>query len=786
MKILNRFFPLVLMITIVLYGEEAPTPETQFTKGVHNRTSCQIECPPMKDGFISRKVSFTYESGKTLCNVYSLSNPTKSIATVINKNPHCSAELENPNNSKNINSNTGGVNSHLSGLKSNVSSLYTSTGSSTYLNLPNYMIAGLMADSDIIDIPTSISNNEVMLNSNYTISPNLVFGNSENILDNQLLSKSKDGLSGSITFVINFLSSSDKILMSFKVALFLFSVALSLILLLAQKGTKKISGVSDHEDFSEKILLGVVSILIFFLPLNKISTPTGDISQTGYQQLIRPLLYLGVDTADKLSVEATSAYLKYKFSSVGYVATKDLQSYENQKYSLEKKNTLYKEILPKWCESTYNIKELKTQSSLLGFNMTYPPSEDIYLKGYGTEEERAVTFYTKTMMNSEEFIKMDNIPTVSFCYNIERSVLENNALISDLSTKIKAFGQSGGLVEKKINALSDIVFKNVSEFGFLSVANLSTISIAFSNMELIPKADALKNVGNSEATIKEYRKATGYEVGDIQENEGFVDEALYSLVSEAPYYMLPFAMPLKTFVDSKVDPVADLLKGDSSLNPFSMIKGFLLNTVVGLTATYLKTKLVLWLLVTIVAVAPLVAMIGASFLVMSFYFLSIVVLYIIIPFASIFAFSTGNMEIIKNLIKHTFLLSIKPVLIVVSVLLALFAYELYNSFNSVLITSMFEPLFFLSNDIPSTGIVNGVMGYFNGLGLGMIFIFLKGLMLLVGSVVSTFVCFYLVFNGANIMLDLLGMKDGGFDVGNTIGDKVESKQTGQKGNTIGV
>ena len=50
--------------------------------------------------------------------------------------------------------------------------------------------------------------------------------------------------------------------------------------------------------------------------------------------------------------------------------------------------------------------------------------------------------------------------------------------------------------------------------------------------------------------------------------------------------------------------------------------------------------------------------------------------------------------------------------------------------------------------------------------------------------IQVFVCFYLVFNGANIILDILGMRDGGFDVGGIVGDKIESKQSVSKMNTV--
>ena len=155
------------------------------------------------------------------------------------------------------------------------------------------MVDGLMADDSIIDIPTSISTNEVRLNSNYTVAPNIT-SSTEEISDATLISRTKDALANSVTFIINFLSMSDKTLLTFKVSLFLFVGALSIILLLSQKATKKISKVGDHEDVAEKVLFGVLSVLIFFFTTNRVDTTTGQISQTGYQQVVRPFLYLGV------------------------------------------------------------------------------------------------------------------------------------------------------------------------------------------------------------------------------------------------------------------------------------------------------------------------------------------------------------------------------------------------------------------------------------------------------------------------------------------------------------
>lgn len=797
MKIFNK---LIIITTVFcgtfLFGATA-TPETQFTNGVNTRTDCRVECPPMKTGYFSRIIDFVYETGATTCYVYDLQNPTKAIGKVVNENKYCKDALINPTNVGSIDSNTGAVNSHLSSLESKYKSYFSSTVGASYLSLPKYMVAGLMADDEIINIPTSITTNEVTLKSGYTVFPNI--SGTTSYGDEALISRTKDALTNSVTFVINFLSKSDTILMSFQVALFLFSVAMSLGLLLTQKGTKKASQIQDHEDFSEKILFGVVSILIFFLPLNKISTPTGDISQNGYQQLVRPFLYLGVETADRLAETATSSILRYKFDAVGLGAEQDLQNLQNLLFAEIKKKAYYDSMATK-CSTVYNTAELKGYTKLLASNLTYPPSEEIYTKGFGEDEKRAVTFYTKKYMTSESLVTSSDVPAVSFCSKNERDILQSKSMINNLTVKISNFKTAvSSEMDKKIKTMTDLTYRNVSELGFVSIINLGTTLMAFDNFKLL--GENKNNQENYETTMENYRDATGYEIQDFAKpNEdsgliGVLNSATNEVLTNAPYYVFtPFGSSLQSYINSVFAPIKETAKdsaqiGNILLNWIPVVGDSLgqglqlaLSKSSSLAIDTANGMLTIYLLKETINLLPLVAIISSGFLVVAFYFLSVAMLYIVIPFASIFAFSTGNLDIIKNLVKQTFILAVKPVLIVVSVVMALLVVDLIVSLNKVVITSMFEPLFALT-----TNIINNSSSTFSiaqNFGFGGIFLFLKSTMLLASSFVTVFVCFYLVFNGANLVLDILGMRESGFDTGAIIGDKVEGKQAVSKMNTV--
>lgn len=795
MKMLNKFIITVLFLNSAIFGADT-TPETQFTKGVNERTSCQVECPPFKDGFFGRIANFEFESGATTCYVYSKQSPQTAIGKVVNINQHCAKTMLNPTNVNEIKSNTNTVNSHLFTLKDKLNDLYTNAGTTKYINLPKYMVAGLLADEKIIDIPTSITTNEVTLNSGYTNTPNLV---SSDLVNPTLISRTVDALSNSVTFIINFLSSSDKILLSLKVMLFLFVGALSILLALSEQTTKKISKLQNHEDIAQKVFLGVFSLIVFFFSVNKIETSTGQLSQTGYQQIIRPLMYLGINTADKLTETATSSVLRYKFAGVGVNLQEDFQALKDLEFKERIKNNYYKTLLNE-CKTYYNTDATSQYVSLLNSNTLFPPSEIIYTKGLAGEEKRAINFYTRGMMNGEAYLTQNEIPAVSYCYQIERASYNSNAFLSNLSFKIENYNSAiSTQMENKINKIVDLTYKNISELGFVSIVNLGTTVMAFDTFSLLGKNENKQE--NYEYKLEEFRNQSGYDIQGFAKPEevggitGLINSATYEVLTNAPYYaFVPFADNILKYINRVFNPVKESISAWTSgaetiLSIMPFTRAFPKVLTIGINAVFdsIIGMLTIFLLKSIIGALPLIAIIGAGFLVITFYFLSVEILYIVIPFASIFAFSTGNLDIIKNLIKHTFLLALKPILIVFSVIMALFAYDMLNSLNQVVVTGMFEPLFMLANDIQAD---SGSSPFFitgeitPSHGAGAILLFLKSTLILATSFITVFVCFYLVFNGANIMLDILGMRDGGFDVGGVIGDKVESKHSIAKMNTV--
>lgn len=77
--------------------------------------------------------------------------------------------------------------------------------------------------------------------------------------------------------------------------------------------------------------------------------------------------------------------------------------------------------------------------------------------------------------------------------------------------------QKNAVIDKRLNTLTDLVYKNNAEFGFVGLTGVVSTSLAMSRIDLIGEDKELKDRSNSEKAIKDYRNATNYEVGSIQE-----------------------------------------------------------------------------------------------------------------------------------------------------------------------------------------------------------------------------------------------------------------------------
>lgn len=618
------------------------------------------------------------------------------------------------------------------------------------------------------------------------------------IENKDLVSSVKGFLTNSIIFIMNFLNEYNDVMLIGKTFILFTIVPVTIGMAVLSKLTKYVSNVSDFDDIAERIILGVATMFIFFFSTSNIKVDDKDnkISQTNFHQIIRPIFYKGAYLADLASDSATNAYLKYKLRDVGLARVSTINEIMLEKEKINYEQTKLTSLL-NTCSSIYNTEALKQYMGVVtGLNQTYPPSEN--LKRYSSQigADTYTNFYNTSFLKSGDFIKMNGLYSVSSCYQFERKYLENKTELKSLNYLIKSYqnAKENDVIKKQVEIIANMQYRNNAELGFTSLPMLATTSFFIDNIGLKGSFEEEQR----EQTIKDYRKSGGYEIGAIAEGEGWIDSSINWSFSNIPYVLVPgfdsiqrftetLLSPLKLFPTKLISLVNDVSNNVQSKNAniinkgsnsnsvhskmtnakplkqnslYTMASNFK-NLVVGTIADFaegildalikiLSIFLAILIIKYLISYLPIIAISTASFMVIFFYYFMIEIYYLAVPFMIAFAFSTNQLEHLKTFMKVGLTLAFKPLLIVISIVMALFAKEFFETINVMLINLQFEPMYAL-NETSSFSIGS----FFDILGL----VTIKGFLLIGNSIIGVFVVFYLVFNGANMILDIFGIRE---------------------------
>lgn len=766
-------------------------------------TSCAISCQDVKEGYFTRIKNFDLKSGGIECFVYAKNDHINAVSTISYTNPKC-AEMFKKDEFAKEPVITGADNIER---YDNVYGSRDSVGNG-FINAPKFLISSLTLDSQIVNINNSLLHNQVKLQNGYTTYSNSqdttsffqeignsiksMFGVTESQIDSlknlTIVSSTSELLGNSVMFVMHFLSENNEILVKMKSFLLFTILPVLLMTVTAQKASKKFQKISDGEDIIEKIGVGVLILVIFFLSSVRIPTDKDEhISQTIFHNLSRSMLYQGAQFADRVSHNTTVAYLKSNAKEVGIQTASEVQELKAQKSQLEKIQPQMKGIL-QHCHDKYDVNKLKEfTKNNFGINSNFPPNEIVKYED--------MTLGSRTQ-NYYQFLKKQSdinaqIMSVSACYNAEMQFLRNKKELENINVMLNIYNNNrfNYTLNNQVDILTKIMLRNSQELGFLNAPLIATTSIALDSIGVFPK-NAQNAKDSTQNVLKAYRDSQGYQVGDIAENEGFIDSTINSAIGNVPYLMLPFA-------DSINSKIATIIKNDESDKSSSIIgsiiekvgivipQGKILAMVnyvkdaidnarsSDLVVTIVSSIVTIIIMMYIVLYLPIIAIAMASFAVLFFYFLNVEIFYIASPFVVAFAFVSNQLEILKSIFKTLLILAFKPVLIVISIVLALFAFEFFTILNQSLLEQQFEPIFAMTEAMQINSIGN--MATYLTADFGLIFI--KGFISMGISIVTIFVCFYLVLNGANLILEMFGIKEMSFDSQNIIGDRIDSKSS---------
>ena len=592
---------------------------------------------------------------------------------------------------------------------------YKSTTTQQYLTTSKYLIAVLTMNSDIIDIDASIKYNKIILKNAYAI-------------DNNELSKKLN--LDFFSFIFEWVVKSNLLFRHLQIILLGFFVPVSLGFLGFSKISRKIQGLFDTEDLIERGALGVVVFLLFFVSSNNFEAKEKNISyaQSLFQSEIGTLAKIAVDYADKLSNTLTASYVNKLKKDVGVSSKKEIERILAQNLKLEKTLKSYK-ALQNECYSN-------KKGVISGFQpdaVTSFPSSEFFQRedkqGLGLDE----TGYFKKWNDTSKNIRY----TTSFCRNIdiaknsiETTLKRNDDFLKDVNNTVRS-----NTSIKDFADTSEEMLKMSADIGFLYAPFVMFNKIFIENDGLMKPIHQTDKIENDELGLN---KLMYY--SPLVAAPG-VDSTLRVYKELAPKQGLK-KIGAK-FLDG-IPGVGNGLKG---------VVDYLLDKAGFIMITGLMAKVYNYL--------PLVGITIASILVICYFCITLFVYALISPFYSVYVFSTQQKESIINFLVRGIVIMFKPILIVISIIIAIIATELITKLGYTLSAQIFT--FFTGNNIAFDLTLSS-----------LIVSFLHGLVDLAIAIATTLFSFYFVFKGSDLILSVFGYKDSGIDA-NEIVSQVEQK-----------
>ncbi len=788
---------LIITLCVSLFAQEEPIQENlkKYLTGVPT-TQCITNIPLNTENFVKKSsdgadlfylvlAGADLSTGRLTYDVYSATDKysegakieqslSEPVDTISFTNPSCnyskidSSELQSmiqenglSNYAQKTNERNNQLNTELKELENKYlgkNAEFNQTGDKKYLTTASYLLACFSFNESIIDIKQSLQLNKVTLKPGYTIHPNnqvervedtevakgfasvasSIKKKVETTYNEVILESISDFLSDNvILFLFDFRSNWNDIILEMKTFLFLTFIPFSVGFLSLSKITKKISKIHNFDDIAEKGVMVVVLLFMFYFTngtANKVELANGEeknINLSNFQKYSSNFFAKSMEYADKSANVFSKSYINFKRKSAGYLTDQEIVNILEDSASAEKqkgKINLFLDV----CYDQWNRDEVRNR-----FNIK--PKKEI-LSFPNQQQYSNFINGSRNANNIQQFLNEGiTYPMISLtgCYNLEREKAELTKNIENNKKTLDSIKdtQEEQADREQIKKIAKVQYYSTAEQGFLTIPQVAVTNIVTDNLNMFG-ADPDKT------KLKE-------ETSKIKEETGVEDSSSLSknTFGALAYMMVPGANSIKEFVS---DAGSDFFE---KIPYFGKLVGSLVGTSV---AVGIMKYIVLYL--------PVVALSMASLMVIGWYFISVFIYFLVSPFIIVYALSQQQTEIIKDFLIRGVALAFKPILIILSVVVAVMAVDLFKDLSIILFETNFTLLINIIDENSNPFSL-----------LGLFFVFLRGVVEVGTSIVATVSAFYLVFNGAEMILGMFGFKQSGIDVKEVVGGAVEGK-----------
>jgi hypothetical protein len=754
------------------------------TQHTYTKTDIAMECPVMRASYIARVVRYDFTEGKTYCKVYEIdknsdiASATAKPILIYNINHSAKDYYNSINNTDrvtidnrlttkwdSVGHNIVTSSSHKS-IQDKYFKNYVNTGGDEFLTGSKYLLAGITMDGERIDLKQSINSNDIVMMSGFTIYANSstalslkpeewwekLFNSVKNFFSSdekemkdksrvegwetqELASSAKKMLNNLMVFIMDFFAELNETYNDVTFWMLLVVLPFTIFFGVQRLITKKVHEHQHQDDIAERLFLGIIIFFFFYIGQTTYKIDADkNIDQSQFQNSSRFLLYKGIDWADEATRAMAKAYVSFKIKDAGIIGRDNSKKLEYEINIDSKRRKEIYTILKDKCFEYYDTSKIM-KNYHIGNDQHFTPDTNIYDYDYFKPQykgiERKTTYEVK------------NIPTVNACYHLKREHQILNTKIAKAIDKINEFDAavSSGGIEERINLIAEYIYKNTADNGFIAAPLIGTSNIFLDGIEAFSTEESKKSSANREES-------------KIGENSLAIDSTLEWISNKSVYMMLSGAASLR-------ESIYSLIKENDG----------------GIVSSTLSLVMTIMIMMTMIKYAPILAMTSASILVIVFYYISVEVFYLVAPFIVVYAFASNQQQYIISLLGRFLALSLKPLMIVLSIALAMLAIKLFEGINTAIISvnfDMFQQV--LNIDKFEDEWLSGKAfsaDFFDSISLlGITFI--GSIAKLLVQIFATLGVFYIVFNGAEMFIKMLGFRESGIDIQESVGREIDN------------
>ena len=799
---MKKIFALLTLLASLTYAvglNVAPTASTTQSVDVAGAitamppasASSVYTLPSTKEGYIPQINSFNPKTGTIGFRIYdetngvfldgiksyennalkkTLSLTPEQEATINNTVSQRESQLENRSNIA-----VKKYYDDLSSYKKQLDAIYDKSNSTSsnssyfkeFLSLSKFVVACLTLDNTVINIEQSMTTKSMVLQNRYTMSlgDSLSFNDNQQsatLVNNKLQEYVKKFSIKTFFFVLEWQKENNQLIQQIKMFLIGIFLPLTLGYTGLTKLTKYAQQISDFDDLGEKGIILVLIFIAFFMP--SVTFNKGDkdsqMSQTFFQSWAVDIARKGVGFADRMTINTISSYSQWQMNNLGVVSNEDLKTAYTAQMKTKFNHDLYNIIFENQCMGKYDFTRLAEVHSYIKNNDTIFFNDDEFKTAKENWEAKEKTPFP--FGNRSRLWKVSStMPTLSLsaCSQLEKDlrVLKNDMKEYEaFNTKLE--NMKNGDVSKDVALLTTINSDGLNYATYLGfmyapfilmqdyfVQNITDDTSPLSSVKNNERFKDFENDKFNSAVVEWLNEQNIPFVGSVINTVG---EKFVSLLKILPYKAVP--------IYGQVE--------ESVYKPLSII----LPTDLGDLAAYTAGNVLAYQITdSVLQFTPAFLMVVAGVWGFVFYAISLFVYYYVSPFLLAYALGSQQTEALRSFISRGVVLALKPIMIVLSIVVALVAVDLTQE-----ILNFTEDV--IMQNLITTYDVSGWKF--------IMFTFFQGLFHVISLVVKSAMAFVLVFKGSDIIMALFGFKDSGVNVKEVIGADIEkgtSKYTGQ-------